>query len=126
MNFEVQPPHIGPARAQEEIAVLMVRGSLLVSKECIKQALVRGQMTVDEANEHIAEIESNHLALLEKAESKFFEGFKDVMAREVANDRLTKEGAVVWINSVKSSMMSSDEAIGNIRAEIEEELSKQT
>jgi hypothetical protein len=62
MNF-VFPEPITPEEAEAEA----MKASFTVSKSCYKQALARGQMTVEEVNERIQDLKTNHDALLVKA-----------------------------------------------------------
>lgn len=59
MNF-VFPEPITP----EEAEIEAMRASFTVSKACYKQALARGQVTVEEVNERIQDLRTNHDAML--------------------------------------------------------------
>lgn len=61
MNFVFPEPI-----SAEEAEVEAMKASFTVSKSCYKQALARGQMTVEEVNERIQDLRTNHDAVLAK------------------------------------------------------------
>lgn len=65
MNFHLEHP-----LGSEESALAHMLASKMVTKAVIQQACARGALTVEEANERIKDVMSNHDAILENLMSK--------------------------------------------------------